>query len=164
MSQPSQPDLRALKDAFGTFVTGVTVVTTLDIDGTPAGFTASSFTSVSLEPPLLLVCPGRALTCFAEFAACERFAVSVLAHHQRDVSDAFATTGNDRFSLVSWDADPWGCPLIRGAAATFSCATHRRVEAGDHVVLIGRIDAFASTDVGVLGYARGRYLELPARG
>ena len=75
----STPDPRALRDAFGAFITGVTVVTTLDGGGTPVGFTANSFTSVSLDPPLLLVCPGRALSSFPVFQDCRHFAVSVLA-------------------------------------------------------------------------------------
>lgn len=163
MTSPPTPDLRSLKNAFGAFMTGVTVVTTRDARGQPQGFTANSFTSVSLEPPLLLVCPGRALSCFDAFTRCERFAISVLSDRQRDVSDLFATTDADRFSRADWEPDANGCPVISHAAASFSCRTHSRTEAGDHIVLIGTIERFSSSDSGALGYHRGGYFERSGR-
>ena len=162
MTSSPMPDLRALKDAFGAFMTGVTVVSTLDTRGEPQGFTANSFTSVSLDPPLLLVCPGRALSCFDAFARCERFAVSILSDRQRGVSDLFATTDSDRFQRADWEPDADGCPVIANAAASFGCRTHSRTEAGDHVVLIGSIERFSASRSGVLGYHRGDYFERPA--
>ncbi len=153
-------DPRALRDAFGTFLTGVTVVTAAGEDGARVGFTANSFASVSMDPPLLLVCPARRLSSFPVFAACERFAVSVLAEDQQDASNVFATSRGDRFTEVSWHADRWDCPLIEGAAAHFSCRTHQRTDAGDHLILIGEVERFASFPKAGLGYWRGGYLSL----
>ena len=122
---------------------------------------------------MLLVCPGRSLSSFPVFERCERFAVSVLAEGQEAVSNTFAGFRGDRFAQVDWRADSHGVPLIEGAAARFSCAMHQRVEAGDHLVLLGRVDAFQQEEVGGLGYGGGGYFSLglereaavaPARG
>ena len=139
-------------------MTGVTVATAVAKNGTPLGFTANSFASVSLSPPLLLVCPARQLSCFAEFNACERFAINVLADNQRDIANRFASFRGDRFANLAWRACPvTKAPLIEGAAAVFSCATRQRVPAGDHIVLIGEALAFAATRAPALGYADGGY-------
>lgn len=149
-----------LREAFGSFMTGVTVVTTLDTNGKPLGFTANSFSSVSLDPPLLLVCPSRSLSSFSVFEKCERFAVNVLAEGQEFVSNTFAGFKGDRFTQVDWRPDRDGCPLLDGAAAQFSCRTARVVPAGDHVILIGEIDGFSRTDRRGLGFAAGQYFSL----
>ena len=151
---------RALCDAFGAFITGVTVVTAADDSGRPAGFTANAFTSVSLSPPLLLVCPARRLSSFAVFENCRRFAVSVLAETQRDVANLFAFGRGDRFARVAWHADGGGCPLIDGAAASFSCATHRRMDGGDHIILLGEIEECRRSGAAGLGYVGGGYFSL----
>lgn len=153
-------DPRALRDAFGVFPTGVTVVTTVGADGAPRGFTANSFTSVSLDPPLLLVCPSRRLSSFGAFEACAHFGVSVLAEGQENVSNIFAGKSADRFAAVEWRADAQGTPLIAGAAAQFSCATVQAAPAGDHIVLIGRVLDFARSGARGLGYASGAYFSL----
>lgn len=156
----SDLDPKALRNAFGSFLTGVTVVTARTAKGEPVGFTANSFSSVSLDPPLLLVCPSKHLSSFAVFNTCSRFAISILAEGQQSVSNIFAASKEDRFSLVPWQDDAHDCPLIEGAAAHFSCATHDRMEAGDHLILIGRIDDFqTSGDIG-LGYGNGGYFSL----
>ena len=156
----SELDPRQLRQAFGSFMTGVTVVTALSDDGVPVGFTANSFSSVSLDPPLLLVCPARSLASYAIFAGCRHFAVNILAEHQQDVSNIFATAKDDRFAQVAWQPDDKGCPLIAGAAASFSCATHQAVEAGDHLILVGRIEAFQASGALGLGYSSGGYFSL----
>lgn len=153
-------DPRALRQAFGSFMTGVTVVTTRDASGTPVGFTANSFTSVSLEPPLLLVCPGRFLSSYDSFATCSYFAINILAEGQEAVSNTFASFKGDRFAQVAHRPDARGIPLIDGAIAQFSCATHQTVEAGDHCLLIGRVEAFSHSASRGLGYAGGRYFSL----
>ncbi len=153
-------DPRALRHAFGSYPTGVTVVTTIDGDGTPLGFTANSFASVSLNPPLLLVCPARSLTSFPVFERCSKFAVNVLAEGQEDISNIFASFKGDRFSKMPWRFDAAGRPLIEGAAATFSCTTHSTMEAGDHVVLMGLVKDFAQSGRRGLGYAAGAYFSL----
>jgi flavin reductase (DIM6/NTAB) family NADH-FMN oxidoreductase RutF len=149
-----------LRRAFGRFMTGVTVVTTRDATGQPFGFTANSFTSVSLDPPLLLVCPGKFLSSYAQFATCTHFAVNVLAEGQEDISNTFASFTGDRFAKVPHGQDENGIPLIRGALARFSCATHQVVEAGDHCILIGKVLHASQREGAGLGYADGQYFSL----
>jgi len=153
-------DPRALRNAFGSFMTGVTVVTARTDTDTPVGFTANSFTSVSLDPPLLLVCPSKALSNYGAFASCSYFAVNVLEARQKDISDIFASDHEDRFAKVAHETNALDLPLITDALAQFSCATEQRVEAGDHLVLIGRVKAFAHSDGTGLGYVDGRYFNL----
>jgi len=154
-------DPRALRSAFGSFMTGVTVVTTRTPEGQPLGFTANSFSSVSLDPPLLLVCPGKFLSSCQAFARCRHFAINVLAEGQEEVSNTFAGYKGDRFARVPHQDDSHGTPLIDGAIAQFSCTTHRVIEAGDHYVLIGAVEGFSHSagDAG-LGYVDGRYFSL----
>ncbi|MFO1149531.1 MAG: flavin reductase [Alsobacter sp.] len=156
MSEPAI-DPRALRDAFGAFMTGVTVVTTRAADGKPLGFTANSFASVSLSPPLLLVCIARTSRNFAAMTAAPGFAVNILAEHQKAVSNTFAKPVEDRFSAVDWRSGPHGSPVFAEAAAWFDCAMERVVEAGDHAILIGRVEAFENSGRNGLGYARGGY-------
>lgn len=156
----TQLDPRALRDAFGSFMTGVTVVTALGPDKTPVGFTANSFTSVSLDPPLLLVCPGQYLSSFAAFQSCKHFSVSVLAEGQEDISNTFAGFKGDRFAKTTHRLDLHGVPLIEGAVATFSCKTAQTLPAGDHAILIGEVTAFSCTPKRGLGYVGGRYFSL----
>ena len=153
-------DPRLLRAAFARYMTGVTVVTSRDARGEPVGFTANSFTSVSLDPPLLLVCPGRHLSSYPVFRTTPRFGVSILAEGQEEVSNLFAGGTGDRFSLCDWDEGAHGVPLIAGRAAGFVCAAHDRIEAGDHLILIGRIEAFDRSDVQGLGYGPSGYFGL----
>lgn len=150
----------ALRRAFGSFMSGVTVVTTRTAQGTPLGFTANSFSSVSMDPPMLLVCPSRSMSSFQAFEACEHFAVNILAEGQEHVSNTFASFKGDRFAEVDWQRDQHNCPLLTGTAANFSCRTVRVVPAGDHVVLLGEIDRFAQSDLRGLGFAAGQYFSL----
>jgi flavin reductase (DIM6/NTAB) family NADH-FMN oxidoreductase RutF len=153
-------DPRQLRSAFSSFMTGVTVVTTLDDEGNPIGFTANSFTSVSLEPPLLLVCPGRHLSSYGIYKQAKRFVVSILAEGQESVSNTFASSKSDRFSQVEWTRDHAGFPVISGACAVFSCETFQAEEAGDHLILIGRIDAIEVSGKRGLGYCSNGYFSL----
>ena len=153
-------DARLLRAAFARYMTGVTVVTSRDARDEPVGFTANSFTSVSLDPPLLLVCPGRHLSSFPVFRTAPRFGVSILAEGQEEVSNLFAGATGDRFALCDWDEGAHGVPLISGRAAGFVCTAHDRVEAGDHLILIGRIEAFDRSDARGLGYGPSGYFGL----
>lgn len=148
---------RALRDAFGAFATGVTVVAASTAEGRPIGFTANSFTSVSLDPPMLLICIARSSRNFATMMAADNFSVSVLSKAQREVSDTFARPSEDRFAGVDWRRGGNGAPVIGGAAAWFECDASQRVEAGDHVVILGRVTAFGNTGDDGLGYVRGGY-------
>ncbi len=153
-------DIRELRNAFGSFMTGVTVVTAVSESGEKVGFTANSFTSVSVDPALLLVCPAKNLSSFDIFNNCTHFAVNILAEDQQDVSNTFAGGKGDRFAQVKWYSDENGVPLIEGAVAHFSCSMHNNVDAGDHCVLIGKIEAFDANDKLGLGYAKGGYFSL----
>lgn len=150
-------DPRALRDAFGAFATGVTVVTANDTAGKPIGFTANSFTSVSLDPPLLLVCLARTSRNYATMTGATHFAVNILSETQKDVSNTFARPVEDRFAAVDWRKGPSGCPVFSQVAAWFECAMQDLIEAGDHVIMVGRVTAFENSGLNGLGYARGGY-------
>ncbi|MGV8986086.1 MAG: flavin reductase family protein [Cypionkella sp.] len=152
---------RHLRDAFGTFMTGVTVVTTMAY-GKPLGFTANSFSSVSLEPPLLQVSIARSSANYASFVEAKGFAINILAENQRDISNTFARPVEDRFSAVKWQMGPYGAPVLKGVSAWFDCSPHQIVEAGDHALLIGRVEGFAATNATGLGYYRGSYFTATA--
>lgn len=147
-----------LRRALGTFATGVTVVTTTDAHGAPRGFTANSFTSVSLEPPLILVCLAKSAASCPVFQAAESYAVNILSEDQRSVSAAFSSPDADRFSRVRWSTRATGCPIIEGVVAWLDCRMHEVVDAGDHYILIGRIVDYDHTASSPLGYCRGAYV------
>jgi flavin reductase (DIM6/NTAB) family NADH-FMN oxidoreductase RutF len=151
-------DPRALRNAFGCFPTGVTIITTRQDDGTPRGFTANSFTSVSLDPPLLLVSIARSATSLPVFEAAGHFAVNILGDAQRAVSALFAGRSPEKFTRTAWRPGAQGAPLIDGCLAWFECARRQMVEAGDHVVLIGEVVDFAAGDGNPLGFLRGAYV------
>jgi len=155
-----QDAAQSLRRAFGSFMTGVTVVTATDANGNQVGFTANSFTSVSIDPPLLLVCPGKHLNTFEVFESVTHFAVSVLAEGQESVSNTFASEVEDRFAEISWTKDINGTPLIDNVCATFSCSVHQRLIAGDHMVLIGEVLEFRHFDRRGLGYGSNGYFSL----
>ncbi|WP_152046841.1 flavin reductase family protein [Aureimonas psammosilenae] len=150
-------DPRTLRDAFGAFATGVTVVTSRTGDGSPIGFTANSFASVSLDPPLLLICLAKTSRNFANMTGAKAFAVNVLAENQKDVSNTFAKPVEDRFAAVKWQDGPAGSPVFPGAAAWFDCTSEEIVDAGDHAILIGRVAGFENSGRNGLGYVRGGY-------
>ena len=154
----SQFNSQALREAFGVFMTGVTVVTTHDADKNPLGFTANSFTSVSLDPPLVLVCMANSSKNYEAIANASGFAVNILCEQQKEVSNTFARPVDDRFATVDWRQGPHGSPIIAGVSAWFDCSTYQQVEAGDHIVLIGKVEAFDNTGAPGLGYSRGAYV------
>ncbi|MCB1334703.1 MAG: flavin reductase family protein [Roseivivax sp.] len=151
-------DPRALRDAFGCFMTGVTVVTTVDGAGNPLGFTANSFSSVSLDPPLLLVSIANKSANLDAFSTGRGFAVNILSERQKDVSATFARPVADRFSAVAWRRGPVGAPLLDGVSAWFDCTLEQAIPAGDHTILLGRIGAFEDSAHPGLGYYRGAYI------
>jgi flavin-dependent trigonelline monooxygenase, reductase component len=150
------PDPRALRDAFGCFMTGVTVVTTLQ-DGKPLGFTANSFSSVSLDPPLLLVSIANRSANLAAFTTGSGFAINILSEAQKDLSARFARPSDDRFADLYWRSGPAGNPVLAGVSAWFDCGLEQTVPAGDHTILIGRVAGFEAGDAPGLGYYRGAY-------
>ncbi|WP_322010766.1 flavin reductase family protein [Paraburkholderia sp. J12] len=150
----------ALRRAFGTFVTGVTIVTTRDDEGRPRGMTANSFASVSLDPPLLLVCIGRSASSFPVFSTTDHFAINLLRDVQTDVSNLFASKSPDKFASISHDPVHTGAPVLTDCLTWFDCTVHDRVEAGDHMILIGRVQAFGTSPSAPLGFCRGRYAQV----
>lgn len=147
----------ALRRAFGTFVTGVTVITTRDADGTPRGMTANSFTSVSLDPPLLLVCVAKSAASYPAFTGARSFAVNILHEGQVDVSAAFASKAADKFASVHHDQIHTGAPVLTDSLTWFDCSLFDTMDAGDHTILIGRVRAFGTSPAAPLGFCRGRY-------
>ena len=147
----------SLRRAFGTFVTGVTVITTRDDDGTPRGMTANSFTSVSLDPPLLLVCIAKSASSYQAFTSAGCFAVNILHEGQVDVSATFASKSPDKFQSVTHDHIHTGAPVLTDSLTWFDCTTCNTVDAGDHAVLIGEVRAFGTSPTAPLGFCRGRY-------
>lgn len=160
LAPPAEVDPKALRKAFGAFATGVTVITTRQADGTPRGFTANSFTSASLDPPLLLVCLAKSAHSCEVFAGAPHFAVNVLAEDQRAVSGLFASRATDKFQQCAWSPGHADVPVLAGALAHFICARHRLVDAGDHLILIGRVEDFSTGEGQPLGYFRGNYFSI----
>lgn len=156
MTAPSF-DPRALRDAFGAFATGVTVVTAIGPDDRPLGFTANSFSSVSLDPPLLLICLAKTSRNFSAMTQARGFGVNILSDAQKEVSNTFARPVEDRFASVEWARGPHGSPVLANVAAWFDCSLDQVIEAGDHVILLGRVEAFDNSGLNGLGYARGGY-------
>jgi 3-hydroxy-9,10-secoandrosta-1,3,5(10)-triene-9,17-dione monooxygenase reductase component len=159
MSQlkPVPQDFRRV---LGQFATGVTIVTTRAPDGTPCGVTASSFNSVSLDPPMVLWSLGRQALSMAAFAAAEHFTVHVLAADQQALSNRFASRGSDKFAGLAWADDVHGVPLLPGCAAVFRCRTAHRYDGGDHVIFVGEVLGFESADCAPLLFHGGRYAAL----
>lgn len=154
-------DPRTLRDALGCFATGVTIVTTLGPDGKPAGLTANSFTSVSLDPPLLLVCLAKTASRLPAFEAAQHFAVNVLHTGQQTVSGRFASKTEDRFAGTAWETWDTGAPIIEHSLASFDCTRHAWHDAGDHVILIGHVQRVRfEPRRDPLLYFRGRYRRL----
>jgi flavin reductase (DIM6/NTAB) family NADH-FMN oxidoreductase RutF len=146
--------------ACGRFATGVTIASVLDSTGAPHGLTVNSFSSVSLDPPLILICLGHAVTNIEEFRAAAYFGLSVLAESQRDVSESFARKGHDRFNGTPWHPGETGAPLLDGALAEIECEAHHRFVAGDHDILVGRMVAARVYEGEPLIYFASRYREL----
>jgi flavin reductase (DIM6/NTAB) family NADH-FMN oxidoreductase RutF len=127
--------------ACGRFSTGVSIASVVDAEGTPHGLTVSSFTSVSLDPPLVLICLGHAVSVIDIFRAAPYFGINVLAENQREFSERFARKGEDRFDGLEWERGETGVPLIAGVLAAIECAVERRVTAGDHDIFIAEMVA-----------------------
>ena len=135
---PAQ-EQRALRDALGTFATGVTIVTTLAPDGAPVGLTVNSFNSVSLAPPLVLWSVAHKAVSLDVFTQATHYAIHVLTAAQRELAVRFATRGEDRWAGTPWQPGRTGVPVLAGAAAVFECASRSRYPEGDHTILVGEV-------------------------
>ena len=154
-------DARTFRDALGCFATGVTIITAMDAEGQPIGLTANSFTSVSLDPPLLLVCVANNAGSAAVLRDAERFAVNVLQIGQQPTSNRFAGKGEDRFANTPWEVGEFGTPVLTGSLSSFECARDAVHDGGDHFILVGRVlKAMFEPRRDPLLYFRGKYRRL----
>ena len=159
-------DQREFRNALGCFASGVTVITTLDENGGPVGLTINSFSSLSLDPPLVLFCLDRKVTSFDAFQNNSHFAVNVLAEDQEDLSRRFAQVGPDKWVGVEFSAWDSGCPIFEECLANIECDVDTIADGGDHVVITGTVKQFRYDEDGArpLLFYRGRYGRLPFEG
>ncbi len=127
--------------ACGRFATGVAIAGVTDVNGVPHGLTVNSFSSVSLEPPLILICLGHAIAAIDAFREATHFGLSVLRENQRAISERFAAPMDNRFESLAWRQGKTGAPLLDGVLAQIECETVRRFSAGDHDIFIGKMIA-----------------------
>ncbi|NKJ48636.1 hypothetical protein CIC12_18210 [Burkholderia sp. SG-MS1] len=151
-------DSKSLRKTLGAFTTGVTVITTLGGDGRRYGVTANSFSSVSLDPPLVLWSQSTTSRSHPAFRDTERFVVNILAVDQIHVSDRFAKSGDDKFDGFETDEGLAGLPIIRGAAAYLECRKMATYPGGDHVVFLGLVENLFRGDRAPLAFCDGQYL------
>ncbi len=135
----SGSDVRTLRDAMGCFASGITIVTTKTDTGDPVGLTANSFTSVSLDPPLVLVCLAKTIRSLPAFKSNSAFAVNILHTGQQPLSNLFASKGQDRFGGLDWETWSKDVPILPSALACFECNRVNQIEQGDHIILIGEV-------------------------
>jgi flavin reductase ActVB len=148
---------RLFREAMALFPSGVTIVTTADGDGRWWGFTASSFCSVSMDPPLVLVCLAAKAECHPVFETAERFIVHVLPPEHAGLAVRFATRGADKFADAGFQSDEHGLPVLDRACVTLSCSTHAVQPAGDHSILLGRVGRISVNDDPPALYFRRRF-------
>jgi flavin reductase (DIM6/NTAB) family NADH-FMN oxidoreductase RutF len=151
-------DSRELRRVLGAFVTGVTVVTTTDDEGRFHGMTANSFSSVSLDPPLVLWSQAVKTQSYQTFFKAERFAVNILAEDQIELSNRFAKSSPEKFAGLEVDIGLGGIPLLRGCGARLQCRVVSRVPGGDHTIYIGEVDSIDRAERKPLVFGNGQYL------
>lgn len=151
-----EDDFRA---ALGTFATGVTIVTTISETGSPIGVTASSFNSVSLDPPLVLWSLSKSSSSIGAFCNSGHFCIHVLSAAQEELSNNFARSGTEKFAGVEWTPGVLGSPVLEKYSALFQCRMMHEYEGGDHVILVGEVIEFDRKDHAPLLFHGGRYAE-----
>jgi flavin reductase (DIM6/NTAB) family NADH-FMN oxidoreductase RutF len=157
--QRSSLDPRDFRAALGCFPTGVCLVTTLGPEGKPEGLTINSFSSVSLDPPMILWSLARSASSAAVFRDAEYFAVNVLARDDDAISSHFARAAPDKFAAFPerFFKGMQGIPLLQGAAASFECHSRHRYYGGDHIILIGNVERYVWSEAAPLLFHRGKY-------
>ena len=155
----AQHDARDFRSALGCFPTGVCVVTALARDSSRAGLTINSFSSVSLDPPMVLWSLSRQASSASVFRDAEYFAINLLASEDQPLSSHFARSGADKFAAFAdrFTAGLGGVPVLKGALATFECHSRHRYYGGDHIILIGVVERYVHGDSPPLLFHRGRY-------
>ena len=149
-------DPRAFRRALSQFATGVTIITA-SLGGRNVGVTANSFSSVSLDPPLVLWSIDRTSTSFDTFFGATHFVINILAEDQLELSNRFSRTSETKFDGVDWTAGPGDAPILAGAAAHLVCKREIEHEGGDHVISIGRVETYRRYDRSPLLFLNGRY-------
>lgn len=161
---PAAIDREWFRRVLGNYPTGVTAVTAVGDDGEPAGMAVGSFTSVSLDPPLIAFLPGRASTSFAKIRTAKSFCVNVLADDQEHVCRAMAASGQDKFTNVAWTLTSSGAPRLEGVVAWIDCEFESVTEAGDHYLVLGRVRELHTTgELRPLVFFQGGYGQFSAR-
>jgi flavin reductase (DIM6/NTAB) family NADH-FMN oxidoreductase RutF len=154
-------DPRELRNVMGHFATGVTVITTKDKDGKPFGLTANAFTSLSLTPPLVIVCVDKGVDCYACFEDTKVFAVNFLGEEQEHLSRRFATKGIEKFEDVPYHIGESGVALLDGVMGHIECKLLNGYDGGDHTIYVGEIQAAAASGDRPLLFFKGKYYCLP---
>lgn len=152
-------DQKDYRRALGGFATGVTIVTVFDTEGQPWGLTANSFTSVSLEPPLISVCVSKQGRVFPVISKADRFAVNVLSHEQKDLAMLFAGKSDDRFSGIEWFTTDKSAPLLPDVSLHLDCTVYQRIDAGDHEIILGHVERYDQSPAVPLVYCRGQFFK-----
>ncbi len=148
------------RSAIGRFASGVTVVTTKTKDDKPRGITVSAFSSVSLEPPLILVCIDKRASVHDIFEEGHHFAVNVLAENQEVISRRFASKEPDRFAGIGYTEGIAGDPLLTDVIACVECRVVHTYPGGDHTIVVGEVETINVSDGKPLAYFRGGYVQL----
>jgi len=157
-AQRPTPDARELRAALGLFATGVTVITSCGRRGELIGITANSFSSVSLDPPLVLFSLSRSAHSWREFLSTHYFAVNVLRRDQEALSNQFSRPLGDKWAEVEYDTWETGCPILRGTLAAFECEYEYTHDGGDHIIFVGRVIKMRAKPNGEpLLFVQGRY-------
>jgi flavin reductase (DIM6/NTAB) family NADH-FMN oxidoreductase RutF len=157
-------DSREFRSFAGHFATGVAIITTLDESGTPVGFTANSLTSLSLDPPMFLVCVARDSGTLPSLLQHSRFGISFLSDAQRDLSIRFAGKGGGaKFSDTGFLESPGGIPWLAGALGHAECEVSTVYEGGDHMIVLGTVSTINFGEGEPLVYFRGDYAALSGR-
>lgn len=156
----SQQDVqREFRSAIGSFATGVTIATTTNSDGDPVGVTASSFNSVSLDPPLILWSLAKNSNSRPAFCDSGHFAIHILAASQEDLSNKFSRSSDNKFDGIDWSEGKLGSPILNEHAGLFQCRTRHQYEGGDHIILVGEVIDYDSRDEAPLLFHGGQYVE-----
>lgn len=153
-------DPRELRDVLGCFATGVAVVTSVGDEGKPVGMTINSFSSVSLDPPLVLWSIGLKSPSRSAYAKHTSFAINIMGSETKDLSLHFARPSEDKFADVDWAPGHDGAPVLKDALATLECSVENRIVAGDHEIYIGRVVRLAQNDGEPLLFHRGKFAHL----